>query len=369
MHDGISKAVYKGVRSGLRAAAAHGTKALAARAQPDAQPLAERPAAALALGALNGIYGDYLTDQGSSLALGMELRHDGAAVPVTPEGLRGAYPEATPRLVVFLHGLCETDEAWLGLPPRGDAERPEPYGPRLQRELGYTPLYLQYNSGLRISANGRACAALRDEVVAAWPVKPEEIVLIGHSMGGLVARSACHYGELDGQAWAAPVRHVFCLGSPHLGADLEKGVHLLDWALGQAPETRAFSAALRSRSVGVKDLRHGAVTDVDWDGHDPDEFLRDRCQETPFLPHAHYYFVGARLGPEPLGRIFGDLLVRSPSASGMGRARSLPFEVEHGHEIDGLSHFGLLNNSRVYDRLRHWIERAEARAAAEQAAD
>jgi pimeloyl-ACP methyl ester carboxylesterase len=361
IHDGISKAVYAGVRGSLRAAAKHGSTLLAARADPAAEPLAAKPAGALAIGALNGLYGDHLTQTGNALALDMELRIDGRGVPATPDALAAAFPEATPRLVVFIHGLGETEVAWQGLPPRGDAERPEPYGPRLQRDLGFTPLYVQFNSGLRISHNGRAFAALLEQLVAAWPVQAEEIVLVGHSMGGLVARSACHYGDQGDERWAGLVRHVFCLGTPHLGADLEKGVHLLDWALALAPESRAFSAALRKRSVGIKDLRFGSVTDADWDGHDPDEFLRDRCQETPFLPGAHYYFVGASLA-EPLGRVFGDLLVRSPSASGVGKARSVPFEIDNGHHATGLSHFGLLNDDGVYEQLRKWIKRGEREA-------
>ena len=34
----------------------------------------------------------------------------------------------------------------------------------------------------------------RSELVSVWPVRVREIDLIGHSMGGLVIRSACHYG-------------------------------------------------------------------------------------------------------------------------------------------------------------------------------
>ncbi|MBJ7473413.1 MAG: hypothetical protein JHD16_19045, partial [Solirubrobacteraceae bacterium] len=168
--------------------------------------------------------------------------------------------------------------------------------------------------------------------------------------------------------WTERVRHVFCLATPHLGADLEKGVHLLDWALAQLPETRGLSGLLRRRSVGVKDLRFGAVTDADWDGHDPDEFLKDRCQEAPFLKSARYYWIGAQLTPGHLGRTFGDLLVREPSASGRGRARQIAFEVDHGVHLHGLNHFDLLTHAEVYAQLRYWIERAGFAATAATAA-
>jgi len=155
-------------------------------------------------------------------------------------------------------------------------------------ELAFTPLYVRYNTGLHISANGRALAQLLGDVVAAWPTGVEEIVLVGHSMGGLVARSACHYAEVDGHRWTDSVRHVFCLGSPHLGADLEKGTNAVAWAFGRLPETRAFSTILNARSVGIKDLRYGSCAEEDWFDCDPDEFLCDRCQEMPFLPEASY---------------------------------------------------------------------------------
>lgn len=198
--------------------------------------------------------------------------------------------------------------------------------------------------------------ALAAEARAAGEPAP---FVVGHSMGGLVARSACHYAEAEGRPWTDAVRHVFCLGTPHLGADLEKGVNVLGWALGRLPETRGLATVLNARSLGIKDLRFGSCVEEDWSDCEPDEFLRDRCNEVPFLPDANYYFVGATLGDGPLGSVLGDLLVRMPSASGRGtgRGRSIPFEVDHGHELSGLTHFDLLNHPDVYAQIRSWITR------------
>jgi pimeloyl-ACP methyl ester carboxylesterase len=247
---------------------------------------------------------------------------------------------------------------------RGRDGRPT-YGERLQDELSYTPLYVRYPTGLRISENGRALSALLDGVMAAWSMPVEDVVLIGHSMGGLVVRSACHQGEREDRRWVRPVHHVISLGSPHLGADLEKGVHALGWALRRLPETRALASVLDARSVGIKDLRFGAIAEADWRDADPDEWLRDRCTEVPFLPHAHYCFVATTLRGGPVGDLLGDLLVRTPSASGRGngRGRRIPFEVDNGHELTGAHHMDLLNHPTVYEQLVRWLTRTPARRA------
>jgi pimeloyl-ACP methyl ester carboxylesterase len=366
IHDGIARQLYGSLHSALRGASRGGARLVAAHAGAgaDAPALASGPRGSVALAALNGLYGNHLAARGNELALGMDVRRDGTDVPVTPAALAAAFPDATARIVVFVHGLCETDDAWRVVPLRGRVAR-RTYGDRLRAELGFTPVDLRYNTGLRISENGRALARLLDDLTAAWPTGVEEVVLVGHSMGGLVSRSACHYGESEARRWTGAVRHVFCLGTPHLGADLEKGANVLGWALGRLPETRALATVLNARSAGIKDLRFGSCVDEDWSDCDPDEFLRDRCRETPFLPHANYYFIGATLSPGPLGTMLGDLFVRMPSASGRGngRGRSIPFEVDHGHELAGLTHFDLLNHPAVYEQLRTWLTRAPARRA------
>jgi PGAP1-like protein len=335
VHDGISRAVYGGVRSALRG----GARALASAvpAPAEAPALADSTGGALAVAALNGVWGNHLAARRSALTAEMRV------LPGAP---------ATPRLAVFVHGLCETEAAWRIRP--GEPS----YGDRLREELGYTPAYVRYNTGLHVSDNGRALARELDALVASWPVEVAEIALVGHSMGGLVARSACHYGG----RFAARVRHVFCLGTPHLGADLEKGANALAWALGHLPETRGFGRLLNARSHGIKDLRFGSCVEEDWCDCDPDEFLRDRCREVPFLPHARYYFVAARLNPAAVGTLIGDLLVRMPSASGRGsgRGRRIPFPVDHGHELAGLNHLELLNHPAVYAQLRAWLRSAGA---------
>jgi pimeloyl-ACP methyl ester carboxylesterase len=342
VHDGVSAAVYGGVRAALGAVPRGAGAALATR-RLDEAALADSPRGALPLAVLNAYAGDALHASESELALDMTLRHRGADLDLGT--VTGG------RLAIFVHGLGETDAAWR---LRATPERPG-YGALLQRELGYMPLQLRYNSGRHISDNGRALAALLEGLHDEWPQAIEEIVLIGHSMGGLVARSACHYGHADDHRWTTTVRHVVCLGSPHLGVPLEKGVNALGWALDRVPETKPLARVVNARSAGIKDLRFGACIEEDWCDCDPDELLTDRCHDVPFLPGATFSFIAATVGREPLGAVVGDLLVRVASASGSGRRRRIEFG--DGRQLGGLTHFDLLNHPAVYEQIRAWLAR------------
>jgi pimeloyl-ACP methyl ester carboxylesterase len=355
IHDGLTKAIYASVDRGMRSAT-QAAGALAAEIWGDEadEALESRTSsAAAAIAAVNGLYGHQLTERENPLAGAMVIRQRGKPVAPTIDSVAAAFPAATGRVAVFVHGWCLTERSWSRQPRQGEDNRS--YGERLRDDLGFSSVLLRYNTGLHVSVNGRTLAEILDLLHAQWPVPISELVLVGHSMGGLVARSACHYGAQQQLGWTDAVSHVVCLGSPHLGADLEKGVNIASWALARLPETRAIATFLNARSDGVKDLRFGACLDEDWADADPDEFLRDRCHETPFLPDATYHFVASSVAPPLLGTIAGDHLVRSQSAAGRGRSRRIPFDAEHGLTLSGLNHFDLLNHPLVYAKLRDWL--------------
>ncbi|OBI93178.1 esterase/lipase family protein [Mycobacterium asiaticum] len=359
VHDATASTIYRVVDGAVRGTL-YGAGALAAGtlSNDDDETVQARPRVAGAIAAVNGIYGDELANRDNGFALAMEIRRKGQPVALTTDSLATAFPKATGRIAVFVHGWCMTERSWWRNPRTGEPLRP--YGKRLRKDLGYTPIFLRYNTGFHISQNGQEMADLLDRVHGLWPTPVQEIVLVGHSMGGLVSRSACHYGLERGHAWTRAVRHVVCLGSPHLGADLEKGVNLASWALAKLPETRGISRFLNTRSSGVKDLRYGSLLDEDWRDRDPDEVLRDRCGEVPFLPEAVYHFVSTTAGPRALGLLVGDHLVRPKSAAGRGRVRQVPFDAAHGLTLTGLNHFDLLNHPQVYDKLLEWLSQASA---------
>ena len=318
LHDAVSRGVYEGVRGGLWLTAhAAGT---AARRRAGDVPLSETPRGAMVIAALNGLYGDRLEAEGSPLAIPMQLRGHG---------------QAARHVAVFVHGLGETEHAW-GSPS---------YGERLKDDLGIAPVFVRYNTGRHISQNGESLARALDELEA------EQITLIGHSMGGLVARAACHRGG----AWTAKVRHTISLGTPHSGAPLEQAVHAMSAALQLAPETRPFARFLRRRSAGIRDLRRGSLVDEDWRGQDPDALRAKALTEVPLLEDATHCFVAAtvtRSDKHPVGRLLGDALVLTPSASGRR------IGLQHGLTLGGTHHLALLNHPDVYAQLRAWLEPA-----------
>jgi pimeloyl-ACP methyl ester carboxylesterase len=189
-------------------------------------------------------------------------------------------------------------------------------------------------------------------------VDVDEIALVGHSMGGLVARSACcHAAEADAD-WARLIKHSVSLGTPHMGAPLEQAVHVLSAGLARLPETRPFANFLRRRSGGIRDLRQGSLVDEDWRDCDPDALRGAACAEIPLLEGATHCFVSAtvtRSDRHPVGRLIGDTLVLKPSASGRSRTRRIPFEDEYGMHLGKASHFALLYHPAVYEKLRGWL--------------
>ena len=350
VHDTIARGVV-GALGGAAGAAGRGAQVVVGRRPRPERPLSATAHGGLGIAVLNGLVGDRLERDGSALAQPMAIRVDG--LPVAPQRaeLAAAFPAATPRLVVFLHGLMESERGWhLG--------GREDYGTQLARDLGVTSVYVRYNSGRHISENGRSLAELLEAAVDAWPVEVEEVALVGHSMGGLVSRSAAHIAKLDGHAWVDRVRKVVSLGSPHMGAPLEQAVHYAAFGLSRLPETRMLGSFLRRRSAGIRDLRRGSLVDDDWRELDPEALRATACQEVPLLEGATHCFVSAtvtRSPRHPLGRMVGDTLVLVPSASGTSRTRKLGFEAEFGLHVGATHHIALLNHPAVYEKLVAWL--------------
>ncbi len=302
----------------------------------------------------NALWGDELERRGSTMSIEFGLRDaDNELIGVDADPLALAYSEPSSRLVVLVHGLGETERCWQ---PRGAEEGSAPGLADLLASDSFTPLLVRYNTGRHVSDNGVALAALLSEITDKWPVSVEEIALVGHSMGGLVARSAVYAGQEAGQDWVSTVRHVVALGSPHLGSPIEKGANILAWGLGLVPESRPLGEFINNRSVGIKDLRYGAVTEEDWLGFDPDELLNDVVVDLPSSQEVDQHFIAGVITTEPrhpIGALAGDLIVRVGSGTGRGRRRRV--DANDTHVVGGKRHPDLLHDAAVHEQVRAWL--------------
>jgi hypothetical protein len=304
------------------------------------------------VGVLNGVLGDYLAESGNPLAIPMGIRRNGRPLQLERRRLAAAIRRPGPRLLVLAHGLCMTDRGWR--------RRGHDHGPALARDLGYTPLHLLYNSGLHVSVNGRALADLLEALVEQWPVPVEELVILGHSLGGLVARSACHQGAVAGHRWPRHLRAVVFLGTPHHGAGLERAGHLANLILGISPYSAPIARLGRIRSAGVTDLRYGNLLDEDWKGRSRFEHAPDRRRPVPLPAGVRCYAIAASAAGKVTvrrGVLPGDGMVSLDSALGRHRdpALTVPFPGSRTWIGHGMGHFDLLSRPEVYARISSWL--------------
>jgi pimeloyl-ACP methyl ester carboxylesterase len=349
--QGITGLVYKTVR-GVTRVVGGGVDALLGLLAPGLGPDDPVPQREALIAALNGVVGDYLAATANPLAIRTALRRDGRPLQVDAAALATRLPDAGSRVLVMLHGLCMNDLQWS----RGGHE----HGAALRRDLDFTPVYLHYNSGVHVSINGRALAQHLEELIDRWPQPVERLALVGHSMGGLVARSATHYGMQAGHRWPALLRDTVFLGTPHHGAALERAGNWVDIVLGATPYAAPFARLGKLRSAGITDLRHGNLLDEDWEGGDRYARSADRRRHVPLPPHVRCCAVAACLGQPGGGlkqRLLGDGLVPLDSALGRHRnpARCLDFAEDRQWIGYRMNHMDLLNHPEVYARLLRWL--------------
>ena len=357
---GLTGLVYQSIR-GVTQWVDGGLQAGLARLEPFLTPAAattevlwEREAV---IAALNGVMGDRLLQDHNPLCTSMGFYQAGRPLDVQALGASG---RATGKLLVLLHGLCMNDLQW-----QHDGHD---HGAYLAQALGYTPVYLRYNTGLHTSTNGAALSAMLDGLVDAWPVPVTEMAVLAHSMGGLVARSACHqaaHTQAPARAsrWLPLLRHLVFLGTPHHGAPLERAGHWVDVLLGSTPYSRPFTRLAQLRSGGITDLRYGHVTDADWQGRDRFRATPDRRTPVPLPPHVACYAVAATLAARrspAAERLVGDGLVPLRSALGVHDepARDLCFGKQQQAVFYRLGHLALLGDKGVARQMAQWMEPA-----------
>jgi len=355
---GITGLVYRSVH-GVTRLVGGGIDAILGRLVPLFAASAPSPKREALVAALNGVLGDYLAETENPLAIPLQFRRRGKPLPMERNALAAAMPVRTGKLLVLMHGLCLDDLQWN--------RRGHDHGAALAHDLGYTPLYLHYNSGLHVSTNGAQLADALETLVCQWPTPPPDFAILAHSMGGLVARSACHYGAAAGHAWLRHLRTLVFLGTPHHGAPMERGGNWIDLLLGISPYSAPLARLGKLRSAGITDLRYGNITHEDWQGRD--RFARgDRRRIVPLPQGMRCYAIAATTAKNPRSsglRLPGDGLVPVASALGAHDRDALSLNIPKSRQwiARGRGHLDLLDAPEVYRRIRRWLGTAPKRDA------
>lgn len=342
--NGITGMVYRTI-GGVTSLMGSGVDALLGALPQVVAEGATSPEREALVSALNGVMGDYLAASGNPLALPMTIRAGGGALTLDRAALKKTLPQASGRMLLLIHGLCMNDLQWT--------RAGHNHGVHLAETLDCTPLYLRYNTGLHIADNGRELAALLERLVAAWPVPVKELVIIGHSMGGLVARSACLHADQDNAraplGWRKTLKRMVFLGTPHFGAPLERGGHWVDLLLGATPWSAPFAQLGKIRSVGITDLRHGTLLDA---AHCP-------------LPRGVRCFAVAATTSRATDKqgmvqkkLWGDGLVPLESALGVHADPALDLKIPATRKLTVYStnHLDLLASEDVAAKLTQWLK-------------
>ena len=351
---GITGLVYKSIHGVTQLLGTGAEKALI-RLEPllasaDAAP-AESAQREAVLAALNGVMGDRLLASRNPLATPMTLRFQGTVLDAHTLPVKAA---VSGKILVLIHGLCMNDLQWTT--QHSDA---------LAAELGYTPVYVRYNTGLHTSENGAEFSKQLENLLQHWPVTVTDLTVLAHSMGGLVTRSALHQAQQQGLAWPKSLKNIVFLGTPHHGAPLERAGNWVDVLLGATPFSAPFKRLAQLRSAGITDLRYGFVVDADWQGHDRFRRQPDRRTPIPLPETVACYTIAATTATKSTSkrspvadRLIGDGLVPLPSALGQHAdpLRTLDFPKNHQYIAYNMNHMALLNSPEVTRQVLSWLK-------------
>lgn len=341
--SGISGLVYKTIRSTSKTVGTSFDLSMQAVAPFLDDSTQSSPTRDVFLSVINGVYGDKLVEQNNALAIDMRFIFDKQPLQFnkaeSPLKLQVQSP-GSDKIMLFIHGLCMSHYGW----EVNDKNQSE----QLAKVLGFTPVYLHYNTGKSIASNGEMLAQQLEMLIEQWPTSITDLSLVGHSMGGLVARSAHFYGTQYHKKWLAKTTSIISIGTPHNGAMLEKGGAVIDALLTLSPYAVPFTRLTGIRSQGIEDLRHGKIS------ASQDAFI-------PIPDNVRFYALAGVLNKTPnkvAEQSIGDGLVTLNSAFGISKQASKTLAIPEHHKWlkYNLSHNAMLSDPDVFNAIANWLK-------------
>jgi pimeloyl-ACP methyl ester carboxylesterase len=335
--SGITGLIYKGIRGGTKLIGTsldYAMQAVLPFLEEDIEPSKTRD---IFLSVINGVYGDKLVVTENPLALEMKFFYQ--QQELIPSQLNLKQPSK--KIMLFVHGLCLSHHCWEDDDTNLSSD--------MAQKLGFTPVYLHYNTGQTIASNGRELASKLEALVSYWPIAVTDITIVGHSMGGLVVRSAHYYAGNKNYNWLHANKKLVSIGTPHHGAPLEKGASVLENLMQLSQYALPFTRLTKIRSRGIENLRHGSITDIE------DEFV-------PLPIDVEYFALAAVLSENKhflAEKIIGDGLVTPDSALGQSNdsTRVLSIPLENKWTGQGVGHNEMLCHPEVFEQLTILLER------------
>ena len=302
------------------------------------------------LAMINGLIGDYLAATDNPLAIEMSVRKNGKTWD--KQKLIKAIEQSEGHVNLMVHGLTLNDLQWK--------RKKHDHGALLQSDLGILPIYLHYNTGLHVSENGRKLSEMIESIIEVSSV-PLKLNIITHSLGGLVARSACYYGEQSNCKWTKNLQKVVFLGTPHNGALAEKAGNWMDTVLNKNYYGRTISRIARMRSSAFTDIRYGYVVDEDWKGKDRFADSLNNRTPVPLPEDVECYAIATTTSKKSSNfndQVRGDGMVTIDSALGIHREEKWHLNIPQENQWIGrnISHMDLLCNPEVYSTIKNWLK-------------
>jgi len=298
---------------------------------------------------LNGLMGDTMAEKGNNALINMSFRFKSRDVEVENLKDHFDFTKYNGKVVLVIHGLMNDESIW-----QSEAnEKTQRLGSLLEKEDKANFLYIRYNTGLHISENGRTFSDLIQQFINKYP-SANELVIISHSMGGLVTRSAGYYADIQKQSWIKQLKKVFLIGVPNEGSYVAKVAYMTQYFFRKIDPSENDSVAkfFDVRSNGIKDLSFGYLTDEDWlNAKDGNERNIETSKVYP-LPDVDYYLIAGTVADKKkrsrIFTFFGDGLVEKESAlSNLFKTNTIKSGKVEMKLFTGENHLSLLESEKV----------------------